>query len=142
MRGKNSFLLSSNVNEVIRAVLNSLFFFYEKISHKKKHKNVNKLTKIKKAAFYAHKKQLRGKKSFIHLFVFLCFLCFCASAWLRLCAFCAFCSVASLYFLCFLGFCLVASLCLCAWNLFVKKIKRFKTALVTSFSITPNKQDL
>ena len=122
---------SSNVNEVMRAVLNSLLFLRKDFTHKKKHKNGNKRTKIKKPAFYTHKKHLREKKSFIRLFAFLCFLCFCAFAWLSLCAFCAFRSVASLYFLCFLYFCLVTSLCLCRWNLFVKKIKRFKTALIT-----------
>ena len=55
---------SSNINEVIRAVLNSLFFFYKKFWHapksikstkehkstksttKQKHKNANKGTKI------------------------------------------------------------------------------------------------
>ena len=40
---------SSNVNEVIRAVLN--FFFYEKISHAQKAQNGYKRTKTKKAAF-------------------------------------------------------------------------------------------
>ena len=32
-RGKNSFLLSSNANEVIRAVLNSLFFLRKDFTH-------------------------------------------------------------------------------------------------------------
>ena len=32
-RGKNSFLLSSNANEVIRAVLNSLFFLQKDFTH-------------------------------------------------------------------------------------------------------------
>ena len=76
---------SSNINEVIRAVLNFLFF-YEKISHapkstkstkkhkkhknatKQKHKNANKRTKIKNVL----KKYLRGKS---HL---LAYLRFCA----------------------------------------------------------------
>ena len=67
---------SSNINEVIRAVLNFLLFFYEKILHapkstkkhqkhkkhknatKQKHKNANKQTKIKNAL----KKHLSGKK--------------------------------------------------------------------------------
>ena len=97
LRGKNSFLLSSNVNEVIREVLNILFF-YEKISQSQK-KDAHNQTKIKKAAFYAHKKHLRGKKSIIRLFTILCFLCFCL--------------VASLCFSCFL----------CVWDLFVKEIK-------------------
>ena len=80
-------VISSNINEVIRVlneVLNSLFiyfiFFYETILHalkvqtykdatKQKHKNANKGTKIKNAL----EKHLRGKKSLICLFGFLCF---------------------------------------------------------------------
>ena len=62
--------LSSNVNEVIRAVLN---FFYEKILHAQNAQNVHKRTKTKKSAFYAHKKRL---------FAYLCFLCFCLDAYL------------------------------------------------------------
>ena len=62
--------ISSNVNEVIRAVLN---FFYEKILHAQNAQNVHKRTKTKKSAFYAHKKRL---------FAYLCFLCFCLDAYL------------------------------------------------------------
>ena len=83
--------MSSNVNEVIRAVLNSLFiylfiYFYKKISHAQKApkstKSIKstkstktqpskstkryKQTKIKNAL----KKHLRGKKSLIRLFAF------------------------------------------------------------------------
>ena len=115
---------SSNVNEVIREALNSLFFL-RKVSHthiltkrrmwglhtkslhfsfchyvcaskwwmwglvshtKKKHKNAHNRTKIKKTAFYAHKKHLREKS---YLFAYLRF---CAFAWLPLCAFGAFCA--------------------------------------------------
>ena len=111
--------ISSNVNEVL--VLN---FFYEKISlshtrtHTRTHKSTNahKRTKIKKAAFYALKKHLRGKKSYSLICVFVLFmlLCFCLVESLRFCAF----AWASFYLLCF---CLVPSLCFCAWNLFVKK---------------------
>ena len=51
-----SFSVSSNVNEVIRTVLNSLHTHTHTHTHSHtKHKNVHKLTKIKKAAFYAHK---------------------------------------------------------------------------------------
>ena len=57
-----------------------------RVTHKKKHKNAHKPTKIKKAAFYAHKKHLREKR---YLFAYLRF---CAFAWLRLCAFGAFCA--------------------------------------------------
>ena len=44
-----------------------------------KHKNVHKRTKTKKAVLNAFKNHLRGKKSLVPLFAFLCFLCaFCA----------------------------------------------------------------
>ena len=105
-------ILSSNVNEVIRSVLN---FFYEKISRApKKHENPHNRTKIKKAAFYVHKKHLRGRKSIICLFAFLCFLCFCL--------------VASLCFLWFFSFlCFLCFLCfLRVWNTFCKKKKSLK----------------
>ena len=80
---------SSNINEVIRAVLNFLLLFYEKISHapkrtkstkstksttthnnatKQKPKNANKRRKIKNTL----KKHPREKKSLIRLFAFLC----------------------------------------------------------------------
>ena len=67
---------SSNVNEVIREILNFFIYFcYERISHAQ---NAYRQTKIKKAAFYALKEHLRGKKALIRLFAFLCFLCtFC-----------------------------------------------------------------
>ena len=72
---------SSNVNEVIRAVLNSLYFFTKRFGTHQKHKSINtqpskstkrcKRTKIKNAL----KKHLRRRKSLICLFAFLCFLC-------------------------------------------------------------------
>ena len=73
MRGKNSFLLSSNVNEVTGAVLNIfIIFFYKKISHAQIAQKAYKRTKIKKGSiFYALKKYLRGKKSLICVFVLL-----------------------------------------------------------------------
>ena len=51
--------LSSNINEVIRAVLNPLLFFYEKILHSPKHQ------KHKKAlnASTAQKKKTQSTKS-------------------------------------------------------------------------------
>ena len=76
-------LISSNINEVIKRVLNFLLFFYEKILHtpkstkkhkkhksitKQKHKYANKRIKIKNTL----KKHLRGKKSLIRLFAYLC----------------------------------------------------------------------
>ena len=80
---KNGFLLSGNVNEVIRAILN-FFFFYGNILHAQKAQSAYKRTKTKKQHFYMLKNPLRGRKSLIHLFPF------CAFAWLRLCAFYAF----------------------------------------------------
>ena len=46
---------SSNVNEVIRTILNS--FFYEKILHAQKAQNAYKQTKIKKTAFVRTKRK-------------------------------------------------------------------------------------
>ena len=50
----NKMNFSSNINEVIRAVLNFLLFFYEEISRAqistKKHKNAQKSTKTYKKA--------------------------------------------------------------------------------------------
>ena len=103
-------IVSSNINEVIRAVLD---FFIQTFYNHKKAENVYKRTKIKNAP----KKHLGGKQSLIHLFAF------CAFAWASLCLlvlFVLFCA-----FFCFFWF-------LCMWNLFVKK-KKFKTALITSF---------
>ena len=65
--------VSSNVNEVIRAVLNFLFFFTKRFH---KHKMHTSEQKQKRQHFYAHKKHLMRKKSLIRLFAFLCFLCF------------------------------------------------------------------
>ena len=39
---------SSNINEVIRAVLNSLLFFYEKICHTSKAQKASKVPKAQK----------------------------------------------------------------------------------------------
>ena len=80
-------VLSSNLNEVIRAVLN--FFFYEKILHApkstkstKKHQKHQKHQKHKNATKQKHKKQIseqklkmRLKNSWVeksNLFAFLC----------------------------------------------------------------------
>ena len=54
--------LSSNINEVIRAVLNPLLFFYEKILHSPKHQ------KHKKAlnASTAQKKKTKAPKAQKH----------------------------------------------------------------------------
>ena len=44
--------ISSNINEVIRAILNPFFFFYKKISHTQKAQNAFKRIKTKKEAFF------------------------------------------------------------------------------------------
>ena len=82
--------LSSNVNEVIRPVLNSLFFFTKRFCTHQKHKKHQKhqkyqkhkdATKQKLKSYkrtnikYALKKNIRRKKSLIRLVAFLCFLC-------------------------------------------------------------------
>ena len=48
---------SSSVNEVIRAILNSLFF-YEKISHLQKGKKRTKANKNKKGSVFMHLKNI------------------------------------------------------------------------------------
>ena len=94
--------LSSNINEVIRAVLNPLLFFYEKILHSPKHQkhkkalNASTAQKKKKPKHQKHrstktqpskstnrykqykiknalKKHLRGEKLLIRLFAFVLF---------------------------------------------------------------------
>ena len=98
-------VLGSNVNEVIRAVLNVLFFFTGRF-HTHKSTKRYKPTKIKNG----HKKDLRGKKSLICLFAFLCF---CLGA-----------------FVPFVPLLRVESFC--------KNNKEFKTALITSFTLLLN----
>ena len=66
---------SSNVNEVIRAVLN-FFFFTKRFHTHKKHKTDISEQKQKRQRLYAHKKHRRDKKSLIRLFAFLGFLAF------------------------------------------------------------------
>ena len=159
---------SSNVNEVIRAVLN---LFTKRFYTYKKHKALTIEQKQKRQYFYVPKKHLRGRKSLIRLFAFLCFLVFlCFLCFLCFLYFLCFYLVASLcfsYFLCFLCFlcflwflCFLCFLCflffltfflLCTlfmlFMLFVlfvlaksfcRKSKRFKTALMTSFTLLLN----
>ena len=73
--------LSSNLNDVIRAILD--FFIYEKVSQAQKARNAYKQTKIKNTL----KKHLRGKKSLIRFFAFLYF---CLGAFVPFGAFGAF----------------------------------------------------
>ena len=72
----------SNINGVVRSVLNFLFFFFlqKDLTSTKKHKTVYSEQKLKNV----YKKHLREKKSLIHLFAF------CAFAWLCFDAFSAF----------------------------------------------------
>ena len=55
--------LSSNINEVIRAVLNPLLFFYEKILHSPKHQ---KHKKALNASTAQKKKQTKAPKAQKH----------------------------------------------------------------------------
>ena len=132
---------SSNVNEVVRAVLNSLFhlfiyFFLRKdFTRTKQHKNAHKRTKIKKAECLCAYKTSKGKKVFYSLIcVFVLFMLLC------------FCLVESLCFLCFFLACVFVLFVLfvlligCVFVLlqvkyFRKKMKRFKTALITLFTL-------
>ena len=75
----NDYKFSSNINEVIRSVLNLFFFLQKDFTITKKHKTTYSETKMKNT----HKKHLRGKKLLIRLFAF------CAFAWLQFCAFSA-----------------------------------------------------
>ena len=72
--------VSSNINEGIKAVL---FFKRKDFTRTKSTKTHISEQKQKRQHFYALKKHLRGRKSLIRLFAFLCFLCV-------FCAFCAF----------------------------------------------------
>ena len=76
---KNSFLLGSNVNEAIRAILN-FFFFKKRFYMHKKHK-----MHISKDTIFMSIKTSKGKKvaySLICVLCFLCFLCFlCNFSW-------------------------------------------------------------
>ena len=84
--------LSSNVNEIIRPVLNSIFFTKRLCTHQKhkQHQKHQKYQKCKSTKTQPSKstkrykrtniknalnKHIRRKKSLIRLFAFLCFLC-------------------------------------------------------------------
>ena len=118
----------SNINEVIRVILNlSIYlFFYKKISHTQKAQNAQKQIKIKKGSiFYAHKKHLRERKLLVWCFVLFQFVLF------TLFVFFLFFGLFGLFglfmlFILFVLFVCVKSSC--------KKImKWFKIALITSF---------
>ena len=89
---------SSNVNEVIRAVLDFfylfIYFFYKKILHAQKAQNAYKRTKTKKAAFLCAQKTSKGKKvaySLICVFVlFILFILFMLLVLLLCCVFALF----------------------------------------------------
>ena len=85
-----------------------IFLFTKRFHAHKKHKTNISKQKQKRQHFYAHKKHLRGKS---RLFTYL-----------RFCAFCAF------YTFC----------AFCALKIFSRKkiIKKFKTALMTSFTLS------
>ena len=62
-----------------------------------------------------HKKHLREKNSLICLFAFCAFVCLC------------FCAFGAFAWLCLCAFCTAKSFC--------KKKKKFKTSLITSFTL-------
>ena len=65
---------SSDINEVIRAILNLFFYYYyyQKISNTQKAKTHTSEDSI----FYAHKKHQRGRKLLVWYFVlFVVFVC-------------------------------------------------------------------
>ena len=64
------FSFSSNINEIIRAVLNALLYFYEKISHEPKALKALKALKSIKAPRQKHK---NAKKQMSHYFPLRCF---------------------------------------------------------------------
>ena len=78
----------------------------------------------------AHKKHKNANKQISDFFLFRCFLIAVFNFCSLICVLC-FCLVVFLYFFCALW---------CFWcvrNLFVKKKKKFKTALITSFILLP-----
>ena len=108
-------IISSNINEAIKTTLN---FFIQKFHNHEKAQNAYKRIKIKNAP----KKYLRGKWSFIRLFAF------CAFARMSLC------------FLVLLVLLTLLVLFVRAKSFRKKKIKKFKTALITSFILLLNFQ--
>ena len=80
------FYHSSNVNEVIRAILNFLIFFtkrfYTHKKHKKRKTHISQQQK-KKGSVFIRLKTSKGKKvaySLVCVLCFRCFLCFCLVA--------------------------------------------------------------
>ena len=78
--------ISSNINEVIRAALNSLFFFYKKILHAPKAPKASKASKAQKSPksikstkkhqkHKKHKKHINANKRISDFFHLRCFLC-------------------------------------------------------------------
>ena len=109
--GNSSVNSSSNVNEVIRAVLN--FFFLRKFHTHKKTQNANKQTKIKKGSVFMRLKTSKGKKV----------------TYSRICFFVLF-----MLFVLLLGCIFVPFVLFVRVKSFCKK-KRFETALMTSFTL-------
>ena len=106
--------INSNINEVIRAVLNLLLiFFYEKISHASKAQKSNKSTKSTKRHKDTQAKAQNLNKRISDYFPLGCFLG-AFFIFVHLQAFCAF---------------------LCSWNFWIKKSK---FALTTSFILLLN----
>ena len=78
--------VSSNVNEVIRTILNLfIFFLYKKISHAQKAQKAYKRIKTKKTAFLCVEKTSKRKKV----------TCLAVCAFYTFCAFYSFCTLCS-----------------------------------------------
>ena len=108
-------VISSTINEVIKTVLNSLFFLQNYLTSTKKHKTAYSKQKQKNA----YKKQSKRKKVTYSL---ICVLCFCVVV------FCAFaCFYAFSAFSAFNGF--------SACKIFLLKNKEFKRSQETSFCV-------
>ena len=102
---------SSNINKVIRAVLNFFFFFYEKILHAPKAQKAPKSIKSTKCTKRHKDTQAKAqKRKWANEWLF--------SLYIILGAFCCCCLFVNV--LCFL----------CSWNSWIAK---FKIALITSF---------
>ena len=83
-------IVSSNINEVIRAILN---FFIQNFHNRKKEQNAYKRTKIKNAP----KRASKGK---IVTYLLICVLCFCPSVFMSFSAFGVFCAFGAFWCFC------------------------------------------
>ena len=121
-------IVSSNINEVIRAILN---FFNQNFHNRKKEQNAYKRTKIKNAP----KRASKGK---IVTYLLICVLCFCPSVFMSFSAFGVFCAFGAFWCFCLSVFepfsafwCSFVLLpeCLCAFKCFLVLLVLFPECL-------------